>query len=71
MPNLNAALGCAQFHKLSDVLKSKKKLYASYNSAFSVINGCSVFSQPNNCSSNYWLQAIILNKHNNKKEIRF
>ena len=64
MPNLNAALGCAQLERLSEFLDLKRKLYYSYSKNLSRIDGISLVQEPPNCSSNYWLQTILLNKPN-------
>jgi aminotransferase in exopolysaccharide biosynthesis len=60
MPNINAALGCAQLEKLSDKLASKRELFKRYQSAFAHVEGVSLFSEPENCQSNYWLQTLVL-----------
>jgi aminotransferase in exopolysaccharide biosynthesis len=60
MPNINAALGCAQLEKLSDKLASKRKLFKRYQSAFAQVEGVSLFSEPENSQSNYWLQTLLL-----------
>ena len=60
MPNLNAALGCAQLERLPELLGFKRKLYQSYNENLSQIGGVSLMQEPQNCSSNYWLQTITL-----------
>jgi len=60
MPNINAALGCAQLEKLSDKLASKRELYKRYQSAFAQVDGVSLFSEPENSQSNYWLQTLVL-----------
>jgi perosamine synthetase len=62
MPNLNAALGCAQLEQLPDLIKMKRALYERYASAFCDLNGVSLIAEPKNCQSNYWLQAIFLNE---------
>jgi perosamine synthetase len=64
MPNLNAALGCAQLERLTEFLDLKRKLYYSYSKYISQIDGISLVQEPPNCSSNYWLQTILLNKPN-------
>jgi perosamine synthetase len=64
MPNLNAALGCAQLERLSEFLDLKRKLYYSYSKNLSRIDGISLVQEPQNCCSNYWLQTILLNKPN-------
>lgn len=60
MPNLNAALGCAQLEKLDEFLAVKRKLFANYQAAFKNSEIAEVMAEPDHCQSNYWLQAIIL-----------
>ena len=62
IPNLNAALGCAQLKKLNFFLKKKRKLYACYKKNFQKINFLTLFSEPKDSKSNYWLQTVILKK---------
>lgn len=64
MPNLNAALGCAQLEQLDKILESKRKIAKAYQSFFEN-SEIDFFSEPKNCESNYWLNAVILN---NRKE---
>ena len=61
LPNLNAALGCAQLEQLPTMLKAKRKLFERYQSAFAPVNGITLMKEPENCQSNYWLQTLILN----------
>jgi perosamine synthetase len=61
LPNINAALGCAQLEQLEGFIKSKRALYLCYKKAFAEIQGVTVFEEPSNCRSNYWLQTILLN----------
>lgn len=60
MPNLNAALGCAQLEKLPDMLSSKRALFERYHAAFSQVPGVELVKEPEQCRSNYWLQALLL-----------
>jgi len=60
MPNLNAALGCAQLEKLPEYLDSKRRLFKHYQKAFRNIEGISLFVEPEISHSNYWLQALLL-----------
>ena len=62
MPNLNAALGCAQLKKLDDFCKSKRNLFLKYKFAFRDLNGITLFKEPPFSKSNYWLQTLILDK---------
>ena len=64
MPNLNAALGCAQINKLTSFISSKRKLFENYKKIFSGINEIELFKEPKNCKSNYWLQTMILKDKN-------
>jgi len=62
MPNINAALGCAQLEQISSKIKSKRDLFKKYKSEFSKIKGIKLFEEPKQSKSNYWLQSIILEK---------
>jgi aminotransferase in exopolysaccharide biosynthesis len=60
LPNLNAALGCAQLECLPEKLTAKRKLFSLYQSAFSKVDGIKLVSEPLHCTSNYWLQTLLL-----------
>ena len=60
LPNLNAALGCAQLENIEKFVTAKRKLYKKYSEVFSGIQGVSLLSEPAGARSNYWLQAIKL-----------
>ncbi|MDP1604372.1 MAG: LegC family aminotransferase [Legionella sp.] len=63
MPNINAALGCAQLEQISDFLTAKRRLYERYHAAFAKLPGLSIVSKPSaSCESNYWLQALLLDE---------
>jgi len=62
MPNINAALGCAQLEQLPAKVASKRKLHDLYKDAFSNFKEIKIFSEPNDAESNYWLQAILISK---------
>ncbi|UQZ33839.1 aminotransferase DegT [Paenibacillus sp. PK3_47] len=62
LPNINAALGCAQLDKLPGFLASKRALTEKYRDLFQGIEGVDLFlEQPHN-SSNYWLQTLLLDE---------
>jgi dTDP-4-amino-4,6-dideoxygalactose transaminase len=63
MPNINAALGCAQLEQISSKIKFKRDLFKKYKSEFSKIAGIKLFEEPKQSESNYWLQSIILDKN--------
>jgi perosamine synthetase len=62
MPNLNAALGCAQLEQLPEFLESKRRLFERYQEALRDIDGISLFTEPEGSRSNYWLQTLLLDK---------
>jgi len=64
MPNINAALGCAQLEQLPQFLTSKRDLFLRYQEAFKKVGGVHLMSEPKDCLSNYWLQTIILVENN-------
>ena len=66
MPNINAALGCAQLEQLPSKLKAKRELFSRYQSALKGLKGVQLFSEPMNCQSNYWLQTLLLNEIESK-----
>lgn len=62
MPNINAALGCAQLEQLPGFLAAKRALAERYRHAFEGISGIRFFVEPEGCRSNYWLNTLILDK---------
>ena len=66
MPNINAALGCAQLEQLPSKLKAKRELFLRYQSAFKDLKGVQLFCEPKNCKSNYWLQTLLLDEIESK-----
>lgn len=67
LPNINAALACAQMEKLEDFLKNKRETAEAYSRFFSSID-VSFVNEPKGCQSNFWLNAIILKDVNEKHE---
>ena len=68
MPNLNAALGCAQLEELSHKIKAKRDLFTRYLEALRDVQGVALFREPKNCYSNYWLQTLVLDE--DKSDLR-
>ncbi len=62
LPNLNAALGCAQLELLPSFIKKKRQLFKRYDAAFQDIKEMYVFREPPECRSNYWLQTLLLDE---------
>ncbi|MBK5938145.1 DegT/DnrJ/EryC1/StrS family aminotransferase [Halochromatium roseum] len=62
MPNLNAALGCAQLEQLPQFLASKRRLALRYRDAFASLPEVRLLQEPPGCESNDWLQTLILDE---------
>lgn len=62
MPNLNAALGCAQIEKLPIILQMKKHLNLRYKNALSKVQHILFLDEETFPGSNFWLQTILLDK---------
>lgn len=59
MPNLNAALGCAQMERLEEFLTIKSDIASKWNNFFNAYDVKFVLAEGSN-SANHWLNAIIL-----------
>ena len=62
LPNLNAALGCAQLEQLNGFLEDKRLLFERYRLAFECVKGLSIVTEPKGCRSNYWLQTLLIDE---------
>ena len=60
MPNLNAALGCAQLEQLAGFLAAKRELTSRYADAMKDVAGVALFTERPGTRANYWLQTLIL-----------
>lgn len=69
MPNINAALGCAQLENLDRYIADKRETAAAYAEFFRNVDGIEFFTEPENCFSNYWLNSVILK--NKKAQLEF
>jgi len=68
MPNLNAALGCAQLEQLEGFIINKRKLAHEYQ-ALLANSSVKFVSEPESCRSNYWLNAVICEDHAQRDEL--
>jgi len=62
MPNLNAALGCAQLERMPAFLVDKRKLAERYRQAFAGEDKVRFFTEPDYAESNYWLNALLFDE---------
>lgn len=60
MPNLNAALGCAQLGQLENFVQRKRRLAQRYIAGFAEFEGLTPLIEPSYAESNYWLNAVLL-----------
>ncbi len=60
MPNLNAALACAQLEQLDLFVQNKRVLAQTYNTELGLLN-VNFCTEIDKAKSNFWLNAILLN----------
>ncbi len=68
MPNINAALGCAQLENIDKVLENKRKTAMAYKEFFAG-SDIKFFDEPKDCKSNFWLNAVLL--PNKEAQLKF
>jgi aminotransferase in exopolysaccharide biosynthesis len=68
MPNINAALGCAQLEHLDEFIADKRETAKAYAEFFKNVDGIEFFTEPENSFSNYWLNVVILPDHDKQLE---
>ena len=62
LPNLNAALGCAQLEQIPEFLAKKRAIAQKYHQVFNPVQGVSFFREPEFACSNYWLNTILIDR---------
>jgi len=62
MPNINAALGCAQLEQLPEFIEKKRALAKRYQEVFAEVEGVKIFKEASYAHSNYWLNVLLLNE---------
>ena len=67
MPNLNAALACAQLEQLDNFVKNKRDLAKKYIE-FGKRTELNFIIEPINSTSNYWLNALCLSNRTERDE---
>lgn len=68
MPNINAALGCAQMENIDRIIQNKRNTAMAYKEFFSG-SYIKFFDEPKECKSNFWLNAVLL--PNKGEQIKF
>jgi len=78
LPNVNAAIGCAQMEQLSEILTNKRDTARQYREFFSHVDEIDFVPEPRDSISNYWLNVILLKnleereaflKHSNESKV--
>ena len=67
LPNLNAAMACAQMEVLDKLLQSKRSLAAAYKQFFNSI-GLEYVPEPSQTYSNYWLNSVLFRSQKERDE---
>lgn len=67
MPNLNAALACAQLEQLPKYLKSKRKLAKEYEVFFKE-QGIDFVTEPEGTEASYWLNCLLFKSREERDE---
>ncbi len=60
MPNVNAAIGCAEMKQLDETVAAKRRLHARYAEVFADLDDIDLFTGPDHAECNCWLNAIVL-----------
>ena len=68
LPNINAALGCAQMEQLSEFIKKKRIISSGYAEWFSELE-YKFIDEPANCKSNFWFNAFLCNTREERDHI--
>lgn len=68
MPNINAALGCAQMENLERYVENKRETAGQYKAFFAQQPEITFFAEPENCRSNYWLNVVLLKDRRAQQE---
>lgn len=67
MPNINAAVGCAQMECFAGVLENKRTTARMYNQFFQDA-GIPFITEPAHARSNYWLNTILLKDRQEREQ---
>ncbi len=70
LPNINAALGCAQLEQLGDIIMKKRVLASRYQHEFRQVGDLEFFTEMKGVKSNYWLNAVMLKEPDMEKRNR-
>jgi perosamine synthetase len=69
MPNINAALGCAQLEQLEDCLARKRRLAGVVADELASLTGIELLREPSGASSNWWLNGFFVDSAETCQEV--
>jgi perosamine synthetase len=69
MPNINAALGCAQLENFDQFLMNKKALYAAYEGVIDPLDNVEILKPMTGTLPNHWLNTVILDTQKNAQNL--
>jgi dTDP-4-amino-4,6-dideoxygalactose transaminase len=67
MPNVNAALGCAQMDRITAILANKRETADKY-AQWGALNGVSLVRETQGTTANYWLNAMVVDDKAEREE---
>jgi aminotransferase in exopolysaccharide biosynthesis len=67
LPNINAALGCAQMERLEEILRDKRAVAERYREFFAQMDGVHFIDEPEGAKSNFWLNALLFDNPEHKE----
>lgn len=68
LPNVNAAIGCAQMEQIRNTVENKRQLAEQYEEFF-LDKGIAFVKERPGTRANYWLNAILLESNDQQKEL--
>ena len=68
LPNLNAALACAQLEQLDKYVANKRETAKAYREFFASLEGIQYIDEVEGAKANYWLNAIRFDNPSNKED---
>ena len=67
MPGVNAAIGAAMLEYFDKIIDNKRETAEMYKKFFAEL-GIPFVTEPANCRSNYWLNAILLKDREEREQ---
>ena len=62
MSNVQAAIGCAQMERVTDLISRKRSIFAAYRDAATDIDGISLNPEPAGTQNGFWMPTVVFGK---------